>query len=71
MTIWHARSLTYNKGNVEKAIFKIQWKNRRQTHEQIAYHYTQLVSTNEKLNERNKKYIEKKKPMINGYAVAF
>lgn len=45
---------------LKKQYSKFNEKNRRQTNEQIAYHHTQLFSTYDKLNERNKEYIEKK-----------
>ena len=45
---------------LKKQYSKFNEKNRRQTNEQIANHHTQLFSTYDKLNERNKEYIEKK-----------
>ena len=45
---------------LKKQYSKFNEKNRRQTNEQIAYHHTQLFSTYDKPNERNKEYIEKK-----------
>lgn len=45
---------------LKKQYSKFNEKNRRQTNEQIANHHTQLFSKNEKPNERNKEYIEKK-----------